>query len=122
MGVADLARAGLVEFADGALVSTSDRLDTDFLRGFLLGPVEQRRSATGSGVLRLDARGARVPQMDLGEQRRYGGAFRALQRAGGRGSREVADLAARTAALAREGLTNGALGPPPANGPTATGD
>ena len=118
VSVADLARAGLVEFADGAPMSTSDLLDTDYLHGFLLSPVNKRRSATGSGVARLDARGARVPQMDIGEQRRYGCAFRALQELEDR-AREVADLAARTAALAREGLTNGALDPEAAQNGTA---
>jgi hypothetical protein len=118
VSVADLARAGLVEFTDGAPVSTSDQLDTDFLRGFLLSPVNKRRSTTSGGVVRLDARGSRIPQLDVGEQRRYGCAFRALQELEDQ-VRELAALTSRAAALAREGLTNGALDPSPADGTTA---
>ena len=111
VSVADLARARLVEFTDGSPVSTSEQLDTDFLHGFLLSPVNTRRSTTSSGVVRLDARGSRIPQMNIEEQRRYGSAFRALQRLESQVS-ELAALTSQAAALAREGLTNGALDPP----------
>lgn len=111
VSVADLARARLIEFTEGAPVSTSDQLDTDFLHGFLLSPVNKRRSTTTSGVFRLDARGSRVPQMNIEEQRRYGCAFRALQQLEDQ-VRELAALTSQVAALAREGLTNGALDPP----------
>lgn len=119
VSVADLARAGLVEFTDGAPVSTSDQLDTDFLHGFLLGPANRRRSTT-SGIVRLDARGSRIPQMNAAEQRRYGGAFRALRELEHQ-ARELAAFVTQAAALAREGLTSGALEPPP-DGAAAEGN
>jgi hypothetical protein len=109
VGVADLARAGLVEFAEGSPVSTSDQLDTDFLRGFLLGAAARRRATATTS--RLDVRGARVPQMPLPEQRRYGTAFRALL-AAEEAARDLAALYADAAALAREALANGSLVPP----------
>ncbi|MET9828167.1 N-6 DNA methylase [Streptomyces sp. NPDC006385] len=110
ISVADLARAGLVAYGDPEPVSVSDQLDTDFLRGFLRGTANTRRSTTASGSFRLDARGARVPQMDIAEQRRYGAAFRALQEFEER-ARRVAELSGRAASLARDGLGNGALSP-----------
>ncbi|WP_328917416.1 MULTISPECIES: N-6 DNA methylase [unclassified Streptomyces] len=112
VSVADLARAGMVEFTEGAPVSTSDHLDTDFLHGFLLSPANRRRSTATSGAFRLDARGSRVPQMNVEEQRRYGGAFRALLEFEER-VRELTRLGEHATALAREGLTNGALSPLP---------
>jgi hypothetical protein len=110
VSVADLARAGLVEYADPEPVSTSDQLDTDFLQGFLRSAANTRRSTSASGSFRLDGRGARVPQMDITTQRRYGAAFRALHEFEER-ARRVAELSRQTAALARDGLTNGALEP-----------
>ncbi|MBB1246767.1 N-6 DNA methylase, partial [Streptomyces durbertensis] len=70
VSVADLTRAGLVECGDSEPVSVSDQLDTDFLLGFLRGASHVRRSATSSGTFRFDARGARVPRMEIAEQRR----------------------------------------------------
>ncbi|MGW9396346.1 N-6 DNA methylase [Streptomyces sp. NPDC055642] len=110
VGVADLVRAGLVEFADPEPVSTSDQLDTDFLQGFLHSTANSRRSTSASGTFRLDSKGARLPQMDIAAQRRYGSAFRALREFEER-SRRVAELSRKIAALARDGLTNGALRP-----------
>ena len=111
VSVADLARAGLVEYAHGEPVSASDHLDTDYLQGFLVSPANRRRSTSSSGTFRTDTRGSRIPQMGIEPQRRYGAAFRALQDFEER-TRELARLGEQAAALAREGLTNGALNPP----------
>ncbi|MGR6973887.1 N-6 DNA methylase [Streptomyces cynarae] len=110
VSVADLARAGLVEYGDPEPVSASDQLDTDFLQGFLRSAANTRRSTSASGTLRLDGKGARVPQMDIAEQRRYGAAFRAFQELEER-ARRLAELSREAAALARDGLCNGALAP-----------
>ncbi|MFE9311921.1 class I SAM-dependent DNA methyltransferase [Streptomyces sp. NPDC006706] len=110
VSVADLARAGLVEYGDTEPVSISDQLDTDFLQGFLRSAANTRRSTSASGTFRLDGKGARVPQMDIAEQRRYGAAFRALQEFEER-ARRVAELSRDAAALARDGLACGALEP-----------
>ena len=110
VGVADLVRAGLVEYADPEPVSVSDQLDTDFLQGFLHSAANSRRSTTASGTFRLDSKGARVPQMDIATQRGYGSAFHALREFEER-SRRVAELSRQIAALARDGLGNGALKP-----------
>jgi hypothetical protein len=106
-----VARAGLVAHSGEAEpVSASEQLDTDYLRGFLRSSANVRRSTSLSGTFRLDGRGARVPQMDIAEQRRYGAAFRAL-REFEECAREVAGLTRRLADLAAEGLGNGALVP-----------
>ncbi|MGW6487390.1 N-6 DNA methylase [Streptomyces sp. NPDC055056] len=110
VSVADLARAGLVAFGDPEPVSVSDQLDTDYLQGFLRSTANTRRSTSSSGTFRLDGKGARIPQMDITEQRRYGAAFRALQEFDER-ARRVAELSRDVAALARDGLGNGGLGP-----------
>ncbi|GHB15809.1 SAM-dependent methyltransferase [Streptomyces viridiviolaceus] len=110
VSVADLARAGLVEHGSPEPVSTSDQLDTDFLRGFLRSAGNTRRSTSASGTFRLDGKGARIPQMDITEQRRYGAAFRRLQEFEER-ARRVAELSRQAAELARDGLGNGALAP-----------
>ncbi|MEU8628514.1 N-6 DNA methylase [Streptomyces sp. NPDC048669] len=111
VSLADLSRAGLVELTDAEPTSTSDQLDTEYLRGFLRSTSNNRRSTSSSGSYRLDVKGARIPQMAVGEQRRYGVAFRALREfeeyVG-----EVTRLAEQAGALARDGLTNGALLPP----------
>ncbi|GAA4931460.1 N-6 DNA methylase [Streptomyces coeruleoprunus] len=103
LDLAGLARAGLVDLRgpDGP-ASTGDLLDTDFLRGFLA--CADRTSGS--------TRTARVPRMDLPEQRRYGAAFRAVREFEDR-IRDVAELGARAARLAREGLADGTLTPPP---------
>ncbi|MEU8654159.1 N-6 DNA methylase [Streptomyces sp. NPDC048737] len=110
VSVADLARAGLVEYGDPEPVSISDQLDTDYLQGFLRSTANTRRSTSASGTFRLDGKGARIPQMDITEQRRYGAAFRALQEFEER-ARRVMELSRDAAALARDGLGNGALTP-----------
>ncbi|MFE1361472.1 N-6 DNA methylase [Streptomyces harbinensis] len=109
-GVADLARAGLVTYSGAEPVSVSDQLDTDYLKGFLRGPANARRSTSISGTYRFDAKGARVPRMGIDEQRRYGSAFRALS-AFEEGTRKVEELSRRLAEVAHEGLTTGALAP-----------
>ncbi|WP_234532966.1 N-6 DNA methylase [Streptomyces shenzhenensis] len=110
VSVADLARAGLIEYGAPEPVSVSDQLDTDYLQGFLRSAANTRRSTSASGTYRLDGKGARIPQMDIAEQRRYGAAFRALQEFEER-ARRVAELSKQAAALARDGLGNGALSP-----------
>jgi hypothetical protein len=110
VSVADLARAGLVEYGDPEPVSISDRLDTDYLQGFLRSAANTRRATSASGTYRLDGKGARIPQMDITEQRRYGAAFRALHEFEER-ARAVVELSRDAATLARDGLGNGALAP-----------
>ncbi len=111
VSLADLSRAGLIKAGAGGPQSTSPQLDTDYLRGFLQSPSNVRRSTSNSGTHRVDARAARIPQMAVADQRRYGAVFRSLQEF----EERVASLAAlgkEAAALARKGLTNGALVPP----------
>ncbi|MFE0455449.1 N-6 DNA methylase [Streptomyces sp. NPDC058914] len=110
ISVADLVRAGLVEYADPEPVSVSDQLDTDFLHGFLHSAANSRRSTSASGTFRFDGKGARIPQMDITAQRRYGAAFHALREFEER-SRRVGELSRQIAALAQDGLGNGALKP-----------
>lgn len=118
ISVADLARAGLVTYSGGNPVSASDHLNTDYLHGFLLSPANKRRSTSASGTFRIDTRGSRIPQMDIEEQRRYGAAFHALQEFEER-IRQVAELGEQAIALAREGLTNGAVRPPTSDSPVS---
>lgn len=110
--IADLARAGLVEVSGDSVTSTSDRLDTDYLTGFVRSAANTRRATSGSGTFRVDVRGARIPQMSIADQRAYGAAFRRLDEF----ERSVAELARwsrRAAELARDGLARGALRPDP---------
>ncbi|GAB3110293.1 hypothetical protein GCM10027160_10350 [Streptomyces calidiresistens] len=109
-GVADLIRAGPVEYQGGLPVSTSDRLDTDYLRGFLRSAANTRRSTGASGTHRLDVRGTRIPRMGIAGQRRYGSAFRALSEFE-EGMRRVDELSRRLAEVVRDGLTAGAPAP-----------
>jgi predicted DNA-binding transcriptional regulator AlpA/predicted RNA methylase len=108
--IADLARAGLVDVGERTATSASDQLDTDYLRGFLRGPANTARNTSGSGTHRADVRGARIPQMDLGEQQRYGAAFRALDETEAL-LRELGTLGLDAVARARDGLTSGTLRP-----------
>ncbi|MGC2996930.1 N-6 DNA methylase [Streptomyces sp. G35A] len=110
VSVAELIRAGLVQYADPEPVSVSEQLDTDFLQGFLHSTANNRRSTSASGTFRFDGKGARIPQMDITAQRRYGAAFHALREFEER-TRRVAELSRQIAALARDGLSNGALKP-----------
>ncbi len=110
VSVSELARAGLVEYGGEGPSSSSDQLDTDYLQGFLRSVANRRRSTSASGTYRPDGRGARIPQLDIGRQRRYGRAFRALQDFEHR-VQNMADLGREAAELARDGLTGGALAP-----------
>ncbi|KQX55363.1 MULTISPECIES: N-6 DNA methylase [unclassified Streptomyces] len=111
VSLADLSRAGLIEAGAGGPQSLSPQLDTDYLRGFLQSASNVRRSTSTSGTHRVDARAARIPQMAVADQRRYGAVFRSLQEFEERVA-SLAELGKEAAALAREGLTNGALAPP----------
>jgi type I restriction-modification system DNA methylase subunit len=88
-----------------------DRLDPWFLAGFLSAEDNLNSTATGSTIVRVDARRLRVPLLPLEEQRRYGKGFRRMA-----ALRRAADLAVRLAAeTARQhdvGLTSGAMLPP----------
>ncbi len=108
--VADLARAGLVAYEGSEPVSASEQLDTDYLQGFLRSSVNVRRSTSASGTYRLDARGARIPRMNIDEQRRYGSSFRALS-AFEEEMRKADELSRQLAEVARDGLATGALAP-----------
>jgi hypothetical protein len=110
VGVTDLVRAGLVRTEGREAVSTSDRLDTDYLRGFLRSAGNTRRNTSATGTHRADARGAHLPQMHIEEQRRYGAAFRDLGEFEQR-LKELARMGDQAARLAYDGLTNGALAP-----------
>ncbi|MFB6477979.1 N-6 DNA methylase [Streptomyces virginiae] len=112
VSVAELARAGLVEYGDAEPTSVSDQLDTDYLRGFLHSTANSRRSTSASGTYRFDARSGRIPKMEIEAQRRYGRAFNAIQEFEER-VWEAADLGRQAVELARDGLGNGALTPSP---------
>lgn len=111
VGVSDLARAGLVNLDGREPVSASDQLDTDYLQGFVRSAANTRRSTSASRTYRADPRNARLPQMEIERQRQYGAAFRLLTEFE-RGLGELARMGDRTARLARDGLTSGALSPP----------
>nr|GID84745.1 SAM-dependent methyltransferase [Actinoplanes derwentensis] len=108
--MADLSRAGLVDIGERTATSASDQLDTDYLRGFLRSSANSSRNTSSSGTHRADVRGARIPQMDIEEQRRYGAAFRALDEAE-ETLRTLAEIGVGTIARARDGLTSGTLRP-----------
>ncbi|MHB9757467.1 N-6 DNA methylase [Streptomyces sp. BYX5S] len=109
-GVAELLREGLVTFDGPDPVSASDQLDTDYLQGFLRSPANTRRATSASGTYRMEAKGARIPQLAIEEQRRYGAAFRGLTEFEA-SMRTVSELSRRLADLARDGLSSGALAP-----------
>ncbi|WP_405135121.1 class I SAM-dependent DNA methyltransferase [Nocardia sp. NBC_01388] len=108
--VSDLVQAGLVGTEGPEAISTSDQLDTDYLRGFLRSANNTRRTTSSTGTYRADLRGAQLPQMDIEQQRRYGGVFRELGEFERR-IQEVAKMSDKAARLAYDGLTNGALAP-----------
>ncbi|MFF4050406.1 N-6 DNA methylase [Streptomyces chartreusis] len=108
--VSDLVQAGLVATEGSETISTSDQLDTDYLRGFLRSASNTRRNTTSTGTHRTDLRGAQLPQMDIEQQRRYAHVFRELGEFERR-IKEVAKMSDRAARLAYDGLTNGALAP-----------
>ncbi|MER6099079.1 N-6 DNA methylase [Streptomyces sp. NPDC001728] len=112
IAVSDLLAAGLVSLDGDELISVGDQLDPDYVRGFASSAANTRRSTSSSGTFRADLQAARLPRMDVERQRRYGDAFRSL----GAFEHELAELASmgdRAARLARDGLTGGALDPPP---------
>lgn len=108
--VSDLVQAGLVGMEDREAISTSDQLDTYYLRGFLRSASNTRRNTSGTGTHRADLRGGQLPQMDIEQQRLYGRVFRELGELERR-IKEVAEMVDRAARLAYDGLTNGALAP-----------
>lgn len=108
--IGDLVDAGLVRLDGERPLAVDERLDSDFLAGFLRATANTRRSTSASGTYRTDARAARVPKLEVEEQRRYGVAFRALTEFEQR-ARELSALADQAASLIREGLTSGALAP-----------
>ncbi|WP_274916621.1 N-6 DNA methylase [Streptomyces sp. WZ-12] len=110
VSVGDLVKAGLVRTGDGETASTSDQLDTDYLQGFLRSASNTRRNTSATGTHRADLRGAQLPQMDIGEQRQYGAAFRNLGEFERR-LKELARMGDQATRLAYDGLTNGALAP-----------
>ncbi|APU12629.1 N-6 DNA methylase [Actinoalloteichus fjordicus] len=83
-----------------------DRLDPDFLAGFLR---HAGRLAT-SGSSRLDARRVRVPRLPLAEQQDYGRAFRALADLED-SLRQTAELGAALVRSGLDGLADGHLRP-----------
>ncbi|WP_437008235.1 N-6 DNA methylase [Streptomyces sp. enrichment culture] len=108
--VSDLVQAGLVATEGSETISTSDQLDTDYLRGFLRSAGNTRRNTSSTGTHRADLRGAQLPQMGIDQQRRFGQVFRELGEFERR-IKEVAKMSDRAARLAYDGLTNGALAP-----------
>jgi hypothetical protein len=112
VAVSDLLRAGLLTLDGDELAAVDEQLDPDYVRGFAAGAANARRSTSSSGTFRADLRAARLPRMDIERQRRYGNAFRSLaefERELGR----LASMGDEAARLARDGLTAGALDPPP---------
>ncbi|MFD0162569.1 N-6 DNA methylase [Streptomyces decoyicus] len=110
VGVSDLIQAGLVRTEEGEAASTSDQLDTDYLRGFLRSAANTRRNTSATGTHRADPRGAQLPQMAIEDQRHYGAAFRDLGEFERR-LKELARIGDQATRLAYDGLTNGALAP-----------
>jgi hypothetical protein len=108
--IADLARAGLVEISGDSVTATTDRLDTDYLTGFVRSPANTKRATSGSGTFRVDVRGARIPQMSSADQRTYGATFRSIDEFE-QSLAELAKWGQRAAELARDGLTRGSLLP-----------
>ncbi|MEV5409530.1 N-6 DNA methylase [Thermopolyspora sp. NPDC052614] len=88
-----------------------NRIDSWFLAGFLSAEENLNSTATGSTIVRVDARRLRVPLLPLEEQRRYGRAFRRMA-ALRRSATLTARLAAETARQYTAGLTSGVLLPP----------
>lgn len=118
VGVSDLIQAGLVRTEEGGAASTSDQLDTDYLRGFLRSAANTRRNTSATGTHRADPRGAQLPQMAIEEQRHYGAVFRDLGEFERR-LKELARMGDQATRLAYDGLTNGALAPEAAHNVTS---
>ncbi|MEU0099242.1 N-6 DNA methylase [Streptomyces sp. NPDC006267] len=113
VAVSDLLAAGLIRMDGEEIVSVNGQVDPDYVRGFAGSAAHTRRGTSSSGTSRAGLRAARLPRMDVERQHRYGAAFRSLEAF----ERELAELTGmgdRAARLARDGLTGGALDPPPA--------
>ncbi|RLL70627.1 SAM-dependent methyltransferase [Streptomyces sp. Z26] len=95
------------------------RLDPWFLAGFLAAEENVHSVATGSTIMRVDARRLRVPLLPPAEQRAYGEAFRHLH-ALRAAATEAARLATDTARDIASGLTGGVLLPPIVNDGSST--
>ncbi|MFJ8807400.1 N-6 DNA methylase [Streptomyces sp. NPDC102490] len=87
------------------------RLDPWFLAGFLGADDNIASASTGSTLVHVTPGRLRVPLLPLGEQRRYGEAFRRVYELRA-AVRRTAALAADTAATLTTGLTAGVLLPP----------
>ncbi|MCG5213137.1 N-6 DNA methylase [Streptosporangium soli] len=92
-----------------------ERLDPDFLAGFLRLAGTSGAGRAHPGASRADARRARVPRLPLSRQQEYGGAFRQLV-ALEAGLRETAALGQTLVRLGFEGLVDGYLEPPDQGG------
>ncbi|RCG28283.1 SAM-dependent methyltransferase [Sphaerisporangium album] len=112
LNVSELIKNNLVSAEGDDVTSRTELLDTDYLKGFLRGVTHRRRNTSATGTYRADLRGASVPQMDIERQRRYGAVFRELE-SFTRDLDEAAKMGRHAARLAHEGLTSGALDPPP---------
>lgn len=90
--------------------SDSGRFDPDFLAGFLRISGRASAARTHSGSSRIDVRKARFPLVPLGEQRRYGAAFRQLADLEDT-LRAANDLGAAVVRMGLDGLAEGSLRP-----------
>ncbi|GAA5609978.1 hypothetical protein Spla01_01112 [Streptomyces platensis] len=97
------------------------RLDPWFLAGFLDSEDNIAGASTGSTVLHIAPGRLRIPLMPLEEQRRYGEAFRHVHTLRAE-ARKAARLAEEAAGLLTDGLTGGALIPPPPRPGSSTAD
>lgn len=84
----------------------ADRLDPDFLAGYLRAATMRSHAASS----RIDARRAPIPPLPMDRQRAYGAAFRELARLSD-DVREAAGLGENLVRLGFEGLTGGQLRP-----------
>jgi hypothetical protein len=87
-----------------------ERIDPDFLAGFLRAAGGSAPPRAHSAASRMDARRTRVPRVPLAEQRMYGAAFRELAELDDR-LRETAALGGTLIRLGLEGLVDGRLWP-----------
>ncbi|MUN36457.1 N-6 DNA methylase [Actinomadura litoris] len=87
-----------------------ERLDAHFLAGVLRGSLNLRHYSMMSSSYRVDIRRAEVPLPPIGEQRRYGSAFRGLEEFETK-LRLAATLGGDLARLLGDGLADGSLRP-----------
>ncbi|MCX5295835.1 N-6 DNA methylase [Streptomyces sp. NBC_00193] len=90
------------------------RLDPWFLAGFLGAEDNIAAASTGTSIVQVNPGRLRIPLLPLEEQRRYGRAFRHVHDLRVSALR-TAELAALATAALSNGLTVGALSPPPAD-------